>query len=185
MENLDSRADIYSLGATLYQLLTGREVFTGNDHDRILHQQIHDDPDPPRQINPDISANCEALLLGMLAKDRDDRPTDWADAITQINRVLDNRHPTGEPHREAAPAASSSRPKFSRSRNAAPQLATKVRSGKRITTKGGAQAPPAQTQRRRSSPYNRPAASSDSTKLMLIIGTLVFGLLLILIIAAS
>ena len=94
LQDLDSRADIYSLGATLYHLLCNRELFPCPDMDLILQKQIHEKPEAPRKLNPNISRPCEILLMGWLSKAREDRPDDWDDAIGQLNRVLDNRHPT-------------------------------------------------------------------------------------------
>ena len=71
---LDGRADIYSLGVTLYRAATGRLPFEGDDWYEIARQHVEDPPLPPRSINPDLSPAFEAAILHCLEKNPDDRP---------------------------------------------------------------------------------------------------------------
>ena len=49
---LDHRTDVYSLGATLYELLTLQPAFPANERDQVLTQVLHKEPRPPRTTEP-------------------------------------------------------------------------------------------------------------------------------------
>ncbi len=92
--DLDERADIYSLGATLYHLLTGRTLFAEKDDEKILEAQCSEQADDARDFNPEISDPCAVMLAKMLAKNRDNRYKNWDDALFDI-RALISYHTTG------------------------------------------------------------------------------------------
>jgi hypothetical protein len=69
------KSDIYSLGATLYQAAVGEPPFTGDTPIEIASQHVSKTPVPPRERGADVSGNLEALILGCLAKNPDDRPS--------------------------------------------------------------------------------------------------------------
>jgi tetratricopeptide (TPR) repeat protein len=70
---IDHRTDVYSLGATLYQMLTLRPPFSGKDHQDTLSQIIELDPVEPRKMNPRVPKDLETIVLKCLRKDAADR----------------------------------------------------------------------------------------------------------------
>ena len=65
---LDARSDVFSLGVVFYRLLTGRRPFGGSTLNETLHQVIHIDPAPPRQIAESVPAELERICLKSLSK---------------------------------------------------------------------------------------------------------------------
>lgn len=65
---IDARADLYSLGAVLYLMLTGKRPFTANTLQGYLEKHLHEVPKPPREVDPHVPANLEAICLRLLAK---------------------------------------------------------------------------------------------------------------------
>ena len=70
---VDHRTDIYSLGATLYELLTLQPAFPGQTNAQLLKQIESNEPPSPRQLRPSIPADLETVVLKAMSKDRDDR----------------------------------------------------------------------------------------------------------------
>lgn len=70
---LDGRADIYSLGVTLFRAATGELPFTGDDWYEIARQHVEDKPPKPRALNPTLSREVEQIILRCLEKEPDDR----------------------------------------------------------------------------------------------------------------
>ncbi|MDP2346016.1 MAG: serine/threonine-protein kinase, partial [Deltaproteobacteria bacterium] len=69
-ELLDGRADLWSLGVTLYWLLTGARPFAGGNEIATLQAILHEQPQPPRNVNPLVPMPLERLTLRLLDKDR-------------------------------------------------------------------------------------------------------------------
>jgi len=77
-KDVDTRADIWSLGAMLYEMLTGQPPYTGDSIPQLCAALLHDDPIPLRQHRPEIPEGLEQAVLRCLMKSRDDRfPTVW------------------------------------------------------------------------------------------------------------
>ncbi len=94
---IDFRADIYSLGTTLYHLLTGQLPFDGNSPEEIFQLQAEEPLTDPRELNADISEPCVELLALMLAKNRDQRHPSWSALIGDIERAIAGEHPSKTP----------------------------------------------------------------------------------------
>ena len=87
-DDLDARSDIYSLGATLFQMLCGRHVFQGESASAVMHQHVFAPLPHPKSINPKLSDAVCAILTRMLGKTPDERHADCAEVVREIESVL-------------------------------------------------------------------------------------------------
>ena len=88
---LDNRTDIYSLGIVLYQLLTGKVPYDGENPSSVIYKHIYEKPVSPRKINAKLSPAIEAVVLKAIAKKPEDRyqsMTEFGDALEMVNRIL-------------------------------------------------------------------------------------------------
>lgn len=92
VSTLDRRADVYSLGATLYSVLTGQPPIPGGNGLEVLNNLLTLEPRPPRQLNPDIPADLEAITLKCLEKERAARYDSARAVAEELDRFL-----SGEP----------------------------------------------------------------------------------------
>lgn len=88
---VDHRSDIYSLGATLYELLTLRPVFEGRDRGELLRQISDDDPLPLRQVDARIPEDLETVILKSLRKEPGERYATAEEFAADLQRFLDHR----------------------------------------------------------------------------------------------
>ncbi|MBM81184.1 MAG: hypothetical protein CMJ78_11405 [Planctomycetaceae bacterium] len=88
---VDCRTDIYSLGATLYELLTLKPVVRSVNRERMLHEIANVDPVHPREINKSVPIDLETVILKTLAKEPSQRYQTAKDLADDLRRFLDSR----------------------------------------------------------------------------------------------
>jgi serine/threonine protein kinase len=91
--NIDSRADIYSLGATLYHMVTGKAPFEGPDVTVIMRKHLRDAIVPPDHVNPRLSNGISEIIELCMAKDPLKRYITTSDLIEDLQAVAEGRSP--------------------------------------------------------------------------------------------
>ncbi|MBI1914625.1 MAG: serine/threonine protein kinase [Planctomycetes bacterium] len=88
---LDQGTDVYSLGATLYELLTLRPPFDGADRQTLLQQILRDEPRPPRAVEKSLPAELETIVLKAMAKAPAERYATARDFADDLQRFLEHQ----------------------------------------------------------------------------------------------
>jgi serine/threonine-protein kinase len=86
-EDLDAQTDIYSLGIVIYEMLTKRSPFTGNNPIAIAYKQIHEMPAPPSVLRKGIPKRLELIVLKALKKSRLERYRTIAELLDDLDTV--------------------------------------------------------------------------------------------------
>ena len=87
-EDVDARTDLFSFGAVLYEMASGRPAFSGTTTAVIFSSILKEDPPPPpSQVNPDLPLKLEEIVLKALEKDRDTRYQHASDLRVDLKRL--------------------------------------------------------------------------------------------------
>jgi WD40 repeat protein len=87
---VDGRSDVYGLGVVLYEALTGERPFRGLPH-LVLHQVVHDEPRPPRQLHDAVPRDLETITLKCLAKEPGRRYQSAGELAEDLQRWLEGQ----------------------------------------------------------------------------------------------
>ena len=93
---VDARADLYSLGVVLYEMVTGRAPFTGDTPLAIAYKHVQDQPPRPSTVSPGVPVGLEAIILKLLAKQPADRYVDAESLRSDLQRFLDGQTTVAE-----------------------------------------------------------------------------------------
>ncbi len=86
---VDHRTDIYSLGITLYEMLTLQPAFSASCRERLMRAVESQQPPSPRRLNPKIETDLETIVLKAIAKSKDERYATAGDMANDLRRYLD------------------------------------------------------------------------------------------------
>ncbi len=106
-EPMDIRSDIYSLGATFYQFVTGQFPFNGNSASEIAKKHITDPLVPPVKVNPSVPQNISDVIVKMMEKDPNKRYQDGETLVEELRNIRKSRAVSGKVPRLKIPTTSS------------------------------------------------------------------------------
>lgn len=131
----DVRSDMYSLGATFYQFVTGRFPYVADTGEQLAHMHVDGNLQPPKEVNPELPEELNAIIMKMMARDINKRYQSAALLIKALDVFLRTYHPQ----------ESTAVPKFNIKKGAAKAPAIKIPSIKAPVIKAPAIKAPAPT----------------------------------------
>jgi serine/threonine-protein kinase len=91
--DIDGRADIYGLGATLYHMLTGRVPFMADDPSDVMRKHLREELIPPDHVNTSLSAGISEVIEVMMAKNKENRYSDCEELLEDLEAVRAGQAP--------------------------------------------------------------------------------------------
>jgi len=85
---VDARADIYSLGCILYQMITGTQAFSADTREQMIRRRLHETPPHVRDFDPALPRRLDTLIVHMLARSPTDRLASASEARDQLDPAL-------------------------------------------------------------------------------------------------
>ncbi len=85
-EQIDHRADLYSAGVVLYEMLTGRAPFRGDRPSTVIHQILHTEPPDPRSLQGNVDPGLASLAVRLMAKQPEDRFDSALEALDALDK---------------------------------------------------------------------------------------------------
>ena len=114
LEHVDGRADLFSVGVLAYELLTGRQPFTGDSPAAVAYQVLKEEPPSLRSVAPQLPKALEKVITRALQKKRDKRwssAQELGDAFRAVAREIEKTHPVEHPgQRRTTPGGPAQRP---------------------------------------------------------------------------
>ena len=103
----DARSDIFSFGAMLYEMATGKKAFEAKSHASLIAAILKEDPRPMRELQPLAPPLLESIVKSCLAKDPDERPQSAHDLKLELDWIRDSSGVTQVPQQAAGGKSSS------------------------------------------------------------------------------
>lgn len=86
-QEVDERTDLYSLGVMMYEMVTGRLPFTAGDALAVISQHLHAPVVPPRTYNEKIDSELNLLILRLMSKTREERPSSTGEVLSALSSI--------------------------------------------------------------------------------------------------
>src|SRR5207247_8670143 len=94
-KELSFHSDMYSLGVSLYELLTGKKPFTGETIEMLVQKIQNQDPIPPSSARSGLPKSVDAIVLRAMAKKPEHRYPSWAESALGLSKVFPHTSPPG------------------------------------------------------------------------------------------